>query len=54
VNVVDDHRHARAPARGGENSRLCRVGVNDVGLLLAQDFSTAAARASLSTDEPGG
>ena len=39
MNVVDDHRHARAPGReAAENSRLAAVGVDDVRLLFAQDF----------------
>ena len=39
VNVVDDDRHARAPGREpAEDSRLAAVGVDDVGLLFAQDF----------------
>ena len=45
VNVVDDHRHARAPGReAAENSRLAAVGVDDVGLLFAQDFFQLAQR----------
>ena len=39
VNVVDDHRHARAPGReAAENSRLAAVRVDNVRPLLAQDF----------------
>ena len=45
MNRVDDDRNARAPCREpAKNARLAAVGVDDVGLLFAQDFFQSAER----------